>query len=391
MARVDNRRYSDADIEEVKRHNRVEEVIPEYGVVLRLEGRNFKGLCPFHLDREHPNLLVRPDKQTFRCWACKAWGDVIAFVQRKESVTFGDAVERLRARRPAAAPPRSPDRLGVGAPPLVPRSEQPVKRQWDRLAFDEQLVMNTARLVYERALWANPRALGYVRERGLPDWLIRHCGLGYSDGHSLEVCLRRGSGLRVAERLGLLRLGRQGTGCRELLAGRVVVPELRGGLCIWFIGRGLDDREDGPKYLALPGERPVLGLERSIGRREAFLCEGVFDYLTAVSWRLAACSFCGTSLPDDRLGFLAAARTIYGLFDGDTAGRAAGDRAGQQLGQRFRPVSLPEGSDLNDLGRRPDGRALFFERLAAVRAHIEAGNTDSDSQNAPEVTYAYRT
>ena len=133
-------------------------------------------------------------------------------------------------------------------------------------------------------------------------------------------------------------------------------------------GRGGDgDGGAGPKYLALPGERPVLGYERAAGRREAFLCEGVFDYLTAVGWGLPAFSPCGTALPADRLGFLAGARAVYGVLDGDEAGRAASARFAAQLGPRFRPIRLPAGCDLNDLARRPDGRAGFFRLLAAAR------------------------
>ncbi|MGH2354955.1 MAG: toprim domain-containing protein [Chloroflexota bacterium] len=115
----------------------------------------------------------------------------------------------------------------------------------------------------------------------------------------------------------------------------------------------------------------MLGWERAAGQREAFLCEGVFDYLTAVSWRLPACSPCGTQLPADRLGFLARAVAVYGVFDGDAAGREATWRFGELLGARWRPIALPDGLDLNDLGRRPDGRALFFRLLAEARRRAE--------------------
>jgi hypothetical protein len=73
--------------------------------------------------------------------------------------------------------------------------------------------------------------LAYLRDRGLPDWVIRSCGLGYSDGHSLERYLRQQGGLRLAERLGLLRRPEQNEGVRALrerFAGRIVVPGLRG-------------------------------------------------------------------------------------------------------------------------------------------------------------------
>src|SRR5262249_46496982 len=161
-----------------------------------------------------------------------------------------------------------------------------------------------------------------------------------------EAFLRRRSGLRVAEELGLLRRpgpGDGGHGLREFFAGRIAVPELRGSHCIWFIGRSIDDNPKQPKYLTLGGERPVLGYERAAGPGGAFLGEGVFDYLTAVGWRLAACSPCGTHLPAARLGFLARAERVYGVFDGDAAGRAATARFGEHLGRRWRPLPLPDG------------------------------------------------
>jgi DNA primase len=153
----------------------------------------------------------------------------------------------------------------------------------------------------------------------------------------------------------------------ELLSGRIVVPELRSSQCIWFIGRALQDDARCPKYLALPGERPILGLERVVGCKEVFLVEGVVDYLTAVAWHLPAFSPCGTHLPAERLGFLARARVVFGVFDGDDAGREATARFTRLLGSRFRPLELPDGCDLNDLAQHPDGRATFFRLLKTAR------------------------
>ncbi len=140
-----------------------------------------------------------------------------------------------------------------------------------------------------------------------------------------------------------------------------------------MIGRLIEDSPHQPKYLALPGERPVLGWERAAGREEVFLCEGVLDYLTAVSWQLPAFSPCGTSLPDARLGFLARARVVWGVLDGDDAGRAAAERFAQQLGRRWKPLQLPEGHDLNDLGRQPDGAKLFAALVKRARRDSREG------------------
>ena len=231
-------------------------------------------------------------------------------------------------------------------------------------------MLNATLTLYRAAFWRSPAARAYLRQRGIPDWVARQCGVGYADGRSLESYLRKHTGVRIAEALGLLRRpepSERGRPLREFFAGRIVVPELRGGQPIWLIGRPLFDRPTRVKYLALPGEKPVLGLERSSRRPEVFLVEGVFDWLTAVSWGLPACCACGTDLPPDRLGWLARAGTVFGVLDGDPAGRAGAERFGQMLGPRWRPIALPEGCDLNDLGRQPDGRKHFFDLVADAR------------------------
>ncbi len=236
-------------------------------------------------------------------------------------------------------------------------------------------MLNAAGTLYRDALWRNPPAVHYLHQRGIPDWIIRACGLGYADGRSLETHLRKHGGLRVAEDLGLLRRPESGEGgrpLREFFAGRVVVPETRGSQPIWFIGRSPNERQVKVKYLALPGEKPILGFERAAGRREAYLIEGVFDWLTAVTWNLPAFSTCGTDFPFDRLGWLARARVIFGVLDADRAGREAAERFGAALGARWRPLELPPGLDLNDLGRRPDGRRQFFGLVAEARRELEA-------------------
>jgi DNA primase len=348
-------------IAEIKLHYPLLQVVERAGVRLKRAGSHrWQGLCPFHDDR-NPSFFVDVDDQRFVCFGCKSRGDVLDFVRMRERLnTVGEACAWLTGTP-------VPHMRHPGALPASPVQRD---RRWDRLTLEEQLVLNTAGALYRDALWRNARARAYLAERGLPDWVVRSCGLGYADGRSLEAHLRKHGGLRIAEDLGLLRRPERGEGgrmLRERFAGRVVVPELRGGQPIWFLGRYPDVRKMRVKYLGLPGEKPILGFERAAGRREVYLTEGVFDWLTAVSWHLPAFSTCGTDFPPDRLGWLARARVIFGVVDGDRAGREAADRFGAALGRRWQPLELPEGCDLNDLGRQPGGRGLFFRLVASAR------------------------
>lgn len=359
------------DVDALRAACPIASVVARYGVEFRQAGDNLVGRCPFHADGGRPNLRVYPATNSYYCFRCAAGGDVIDFVRRRENLGFVEACQRLAEN--ALSPHTEQQKIT----PAPARRD----RRWDRLTLEEQVVMNTACAVYQHTLWHDPRALSYLRTRGIPDWVIRECAIGFADGHSLETYLRRRSGLRIAQELGLLHRTEQKEDrglLREFLGGRIVVPELRGGQSIWFIGRTLDAAPGSPKYLALGGERPVLGFERAAGQREAFLCEGVFDYLTAVAWKLPAFSPCGTHLPTERLGFLARASAVYGVMDGDAAGRAASERFAEQIGRRFRPLQLPDGCDLNDMGQRPDGARAFFRLLSAARRQTTLEDTHAN-------------
>jgi DNA primase len=356
------------DVEALRREHSIVQLVGAYGIELTASGRSLVGRCPFHADGGRPNLHVYPDTRSWYCFRCGAGGDVIEFVRRKENCGFVEACERLTGS--GSPSPAAPTPLKGG----------PRERRWDRLTLEEQVVMNTALAIYQRSLWQERRALDYLRGRSIPDWVARRCGLGFADGHSLEAYLRCHPGLATALALGLLRKSERGdtaTPLHELLAGRIVVPELRACQAVWFIGRDLGDAPGRPKYLAVAGERPVLGLQRVAGRRVVYLCEGVFDYLTALAWRLPAFSPCGTHLRADRLGFLARAEVVYGVLDGDEAGRAGAARFAEHLGERWRQVALPDGADLNDLGRCAGGREEFFRLLAEAQRPGATGGEEA--------------
>ena len=82
------------DFAQIKKTTDIVRVVESYGIALKREGKDFVGLCPFHEDTK-PSLRVTPGKGLFRCPACRAAGNVIQFVAKKENLTDREAALKL--------------------------------------------------------------------------------------------------------------------------------------------------------------------------------------------------------------------------------------------------------------------------------------------------------
>jgi DNA primase len=389
------------DTEALKRERPLADVVASYGIALRRESAGtYRALCPFHQERT-PSFWVDvrggASEQHYFCFGCGSHGDVVTFVMEREACSFQEACERLSTR---------------GRPPVVeagPRgSARPPGRNWEELSADsiEARTLDRALQVYEKELWRDARARGYLHRRAVPEEVARTQRLGYANGRALLGWLRREAGaelLSIAVELGLVlkRPGAEdGTSVfREFFQDRLIVPELRQGRPIWCIGRAVEDeapppvvnlkggapvcatgptattssvtpvRRPRPKYLCLAGEKPVMGLEHVSGRRAAFLVEGPFDLLAAIGWKLPAFAISGTHFPPERLPALAEALAIYGVFDPDRAGRSAAERFAPLFGSRWRPLRLPHSLDLAELAALgPAGREMFDILVGRARS-----------------------
>jgi DNA primase len=356
------------DTEALKRERPLADVVAACGVALRRESAGtFRGLCPFHTERT-PSFWIDArdgDDEHYWCFGCSASGDVIQFVMDREDCSFLEACERLAERgRPSV-------RHVLGS-----RRSAPAGRCWEDIPSDsrEGQVLDLASQVYQDGLVRRACARAYLRRRGVPDDLAAQQQLGYADGHTLLERLQQETLLEVGVELGLVleRPPAWGPGprFREFFADRLIVPELRQGQAIWFIGRAAEDHATRrPKYLSLPGQRPLLGLEVVQGRRVVYVCEGPFDWLAARAWGLAACCLCGTHTPPERLPALEAAVAVYGVLDPDKAGLSAAERLAPIIGARWRPVHLPDGLDLAELAARgPSSRGQFDALVRRARA-----------------------
>ena len=151
----------------------------------------------------------------------------------------------------------------------------------------------------------------------------------------------------------------------ERFAGMITVPDLAHGLVRWLTGRAVDPVAK-PRFQAVPGPKPVLGLTR-LGPAPEFLIltEGVFDWLTLAAWDYPACAALGTQGLDKVAAHLRGCPpNIPGLRQ-RRAGREATASLQLLLGRRAAVVNLPQGiADVGELTTLPHGQLLFRRLLA---------------------------
>ena len=343
--------FTKTEIHLLKGRHPLAELTSRYGIELRPSGRTLLGRCPFHVDHGRPNFTVYPatdpGDDSFFCFSCGAAGDAVSFVRRIEGWGFMQALAMLGDLESLTRKRRSP----TWAP------ARPATRRW---SIAEATCLMAATELYRNQLANSCAAQSYLALRGIDTATAERCRVGYAGGGQLLPYLRwRRLPAGAARRVGLL--DRHG---RETMAGRIVVPEFRAGRAVWLIGRDIREDAASPKYLGLPGRKPVLGWETTSGEPAVILAEGVFDWLTLQRWRLPAIGLGGTHASSRLVDALQRFERIYVALDNDPAGQEATQRLTERLGQRAIPIALPPGlKDINDLGLHPDGRLLLVRTL----------------------------
>lgn len=362
-------RIPDRDIAAIRERVRIDEVVGDYVQLRRAGADSLKGLCPFH-DEKSPSFHVRPNHGHFHCFGCGEGGDVYAFLQKIEHVSFVEAVELLA------------DRIGH----TITYSGPATSVQRDRGSRSRLIAANAAAAeFYAAALESDEAAPArqYLTERNFDAEAARHFGCGFapSGWDTLTKHLqRKGFEFKELEAAGLSRQGRRGP--MDRFHRRLLWPiRSSAGEVIGFGARRLfDDDPMEAKYINTPEtllykkSNVMFGIDlakRDIAKgHQAVVVEGYTDvmamHLAGVTTAVASC---GTAFGDEHLAMLRRlmmddsffrGELIY-VFDGDAAGRAAALKAfgGEQnlAGQSFVAVA-PDGMDPCDLRLRSGDAAL---------------------------------
>jgi DNA primase len=291
---------------------------------LKLAGKSYKGLCPFHREKT-PSFTVDRGKGLFYCFGCGTGGDVFKFLTLTERFTFPEAVEYVAGR------------VGI---------ELPRRKKTSRDADKDDLldIIDDASLAFHQALgFPDNTAIRYLQERRVAKEIIEKYGFGYApDSWDYIVTrLSRKYGEKKLELAGLVTPRKSG-GFYDRFRNRLMIPIHREtGALVGFGGRSLDGSD--PKYLNSPDSelfnksRLLYNLHRSKDamRRidRAILVEGYFDAIAIDHAGVpGVVASMGTSLTSGQASLLRrfATRVVI-AYDGDDAGRAATLRAAPVL------------------------------------------------------------
>lgn len=339
------------------------DVIERY-VPLKKAGANYVACCPFHNEKS-PSFTVSQSKQFYHCFGCGAHGTSIGFVMEHAGLSFVDAVEELA---------RS---IGVTVPREASNQVQ------HRVAPDLYEVMQSATRYYREQLKQSPRAIDYLKRRGLSGEVAAKFGIGYApEGwQNLENVFLNYQDANLLE-TGLVIENDEGKRY-DRFRDRIMFPIINvRGQIIGFGGRVLDKGE--PKYLNSP-ETPLFEKGRELyglfqaqkairAEKMALVVEGYMDVvaLAQLGVEYAVATLGTATTPYHIQKLLRLTEQVVFCFDGDSAGRRAAWRALEnalphlQDGKQLRFLFLPPEHDPDSYIREHGKEA--FEHLLGEEA-----------------------
>lgn len=368
--------------------------VVERSLPLKKAGANFVACCPFHNEKT-PSFSVSPSKQFYHCFGCGAHGSAISFLMEYSGLGFVDAVEELAG--------------SVGL--QVPQQQDETRQLRAARSASLTEIMASAARFYKDRLKGSPKAIDYLKCRGLSGEIAARFGLGYApdDWQNLRTALDDYNGPAPLE-CGLVIDNDNGRRY-DRFRDRIMFPILdaRGNI-IGFGGRIIDEGE--PKYLNSPETplfekgRELYGLlqARSAIRDEGcvIVVEGYMDVVALAQHGVGnAVATLGTATTPTHLHkLLRQADRVVFCFDGDAAGRKAAARALdtslEQVadGQTLAFLFLPGGEDPDSFVREQGAEA--FRALARqampltdfLMQELKTGKSLSNAEGRSQLLHA---
>jgi len=352
---------------------RIDEVVGDF-VHLKKRGTSLIGNCPFHNEKT-PSFHVSVNKGIYKCFGCGKGGDSTRFIMDHEKYSYPEALKYLA------------NKYNIEIDEIEQSPEQQVADSRRESLF---ALSAWAAKFFSHTMWESQAGqtigLGYFKERGFRDDIIKKFELGYSPdewGALGEKAIREGFKQEFLEETGLSIRNDKG-GLYDRFRGRVMFPIHNfTGRIIGFGGRTLKTDKNVPKYVNSPESEiyhksnVLYGLffaKKAIRDLDnCYLVEGYADVLSVQQAGIEnVVASSGTSLTIEQIRLISRfTKNITILFDGDAAGIKASLRGLDMIleeGLNVKVVLFPEGND-------PDS---YVQQLgsAAFKTFLEKNQKD---------------
>jgi DNA primase len=311
--------------EEIRQKLSIEDVVGDY-VQLKKAGRNFKGLCPFHNDK-NPSMMINPDKGIAWCFSCQTGGDIFRFVELIEKVDFPEALKILA------------DKAGVIVPEYTGGGEK--KKE---LKKEVQEVLEVSLQFFQKEFTKNSKVQEYWKGREISEEMSKKFGIGYAPDSftaTYEILREKGFSKEAITESGMCveKDNKQGD-FFDRFRHRLMIPIMNHqGKIIGFGGRELESRENQAKYLNSPESvlysksYTLFGLDLAKmpikAQRHAVIVEGYMDVIASHQAGIEnVIAVSGTALTIEQLHLLKRyTNKLTFCFDQDQPGKDATKRS----------------------------------------------------------------
>lgn len=313
-------------VAEIREQSDIIEIISET-TILKKAGKEYKGLCPFH-DDKNPSLSVSADKKLYHCFSCGAKGDVFKFVEETQSKNFQEACEYLA------------DKAGVTIEYAQSEGSNHYREQQnDRKKLYEILTAATSFYQQQLSSPTGSKALQYLSDRKVSLDSIKNFSLGYApEGWTsvYDYLIKQKNFPPNLVVLSGLIVPRESGGYYDRFRDRIIYPihDIQGRV-VAFGGRTIC--EDERKYINSP-ESPIFSKSSSwygihkakeaIRKEDSvIIVEGYMDVISLHSRGIAnVVASQGTAINPARIKSIlqyTKSKTIILNLDGDVAGTQA--------------------------------------------------------------------
>jgi DNA primase len=387
------------ELETIKKAHDLRAVIESYGVTLKKKGSNYVGLCPFHKEKT-PSFTVNPKTNLYHCFGCNAGGDVIGFICKKDNISFREAVEKLSSQGQVARVKEKAKDVHPASGIVHPES-----------SINRSYLLNRVVSFYHQSFCEDPRALDYLKSRGITDNnIFSDFTIGFSNGTLLNTIPNEGDIREALKDIGILN--ERG---HEMFYGCAVFPIFDENKdCVGLYGRRIERQElsnsinstnsiNSPTHLYLPGpRRGVFNFQAAKRSKSIILTESIIDAVTLYNAGFKDVIPCYgvNGFTKDQIDLLTRSQVkeVYICFDKDDAGTEGAEKIAAQLKEKgIEPyiVKLPaiqnyrDKVDINTFFLLTAEASVVFERLLKEsnhRASIRSDKIVKHEQKAYEKT-----